>query len=631
MTFKIDDAAGPTIQVDQVKTAAVPTNNSFGSLIGLPSVFTNTPYRGNGYAVAFIDTGIDYKNANLGGGFGPGYRVVAGWDFANNDADPLDDNGHGTHVAGIVGSSHATYSGVAPNVNLIALKVLDKRGGGTFGNVESALQWVAANRARYNIVAVNLSLGTGNYTANPFTFMDDEFTALKNGGVFISVAAGNSFYAYNSAVGLDYPAISPLVVSVGAVWAGNFGTVAWANGARDNSTAADRIASFSQRGPALSIMSPGAIITSTYLNNTLKGMSGTSMASPVIAGAAVLIHQAMDALKLPANQDTILSVLKKTGVNVKDGDDENDNVVNTGLTFKRLDLNTALKSLGTPTNSAPMLQTIADATVAPGGTRVITLSGSDPNGDAITFSASVVGAGPSQAYQLKQQLGLTYLGSYYQNAWGQNEKWLSSTNRTWYAILPSGQLRRWAGSMTATLQAANLIATLDPSFYADPSKLWNAQPPSAPPLTLSISGNRLTIAAPTNAGGSYQIQVTASDGKAFTTQSFRLTIQADAPASNWALVSSGDFNGDGKADVLAFDKAGSLWVGIATAKGTALARWTQWAAASLWSSLNVADVNGDGKADFVGKYANGKWYVAYSTGAAFRTQSWTGSTAPITK
>jgi len=78
----------------------------------------------------------------------------------------------------------------------------------------------------YNIVAINLSLGSGNYTSNPYTFLDADFTALKNGGVFISVAAGNSFYTNNSALGLDYPAVDPLTVSVGAVYDGNFGQAA---------------------------------------------------------------------------------------------------------------------------------------------------------------------------------------------------------------------------------------------------------------------------------------------------------------------------------------------------------------------------------------------------------------------
>ena len=537
-TYTVNDVRVATAPTPDLTTqSTVPTNASFGSMIGLPSVFTNTPYRGAGYSVAVIDTGIDYNNPNLGGGFGTGHKVIAGWDFVNNDADPMDDNGHGTHVAGIVGSTNATYSGVAPDANLIALKVLDRNGSGSFGNVQNALDWVVANRARYNIVAINLSLGAGNYTTNPYTFLDTDFAALKNAGVFISVAAGNSFYTNNSAVGLDYPAVDPLVVSVGAVYDGNFGSVAWGSGARDFTTGVDHIASFSQRGPGLSIMAPGAMITSTYLNNTFQAMAGTSMASPVAAGAAVILHQAMDAKHLAANEDTILSIMKQTGVNVFDGDDENDNVTNTGLTFKRLDLGAAVAALGRPVNSAPVLQAIANQQIVPGGSLTFALNASDTEGSAITFSTSVLGASPSQAYQLEQQLGLKYVGSYYTNVWGQNEKWMSSRTGTWYCILPNGQLRKWTGSMATTLQSAYLIATLDASVYADPSLLWNAKPATAAAPTVTVNGNQLTIQAPAGATGAYQIQVVASDGSLSSTQTFTLTVQANTAPTLGAIAS----------------------------------------------------------------------------------------------
>ncbi|MEZ6049516.1 MAG: S8 family serine peptidase [Planctomycetaceae bacterium] len=70
----------------------------------------------------------------------------------------------------------ATHGGIANDVNIIALKVLGASGSGSFGAVEDALQWVIANQATYNIVAVNMSLGAGNYTTNPYTFMEDEFS-----------------------------------------------------------------------------------------------------------------------------------------------------------------------------------------------------------------------------------------------------------------------------------------------------------------------------------------------------------------------------------------------------------------------------------------------------------------------
>lgn len=530
-SFQVVDVAVANIDTTSVSTQATPANSSFGNLIGLPSAFANTTYRGTGYSVVVIDTGIDYRSVDLGGGFGVGKRVIAGWDFVNNDADPMDDNGHGTHVAGIIGSSNATYSGVAPDVNLIALKVLDKNGSGSFGAVEDALKWVVANQSKYNIVAINMSIGSGNYNTNPFTFLEDELTSLKSQGVFTAVAAGNSFYTNNSQVGLGYPAISTQVVSVGAVWSGNFGTVAWASGARDETTAADRIASFSQRASSLSIMAPGAIINSTYLNNTYKTMAGTSMASPVVAGAAALLHQAMDAKNLTANQDTILALMKKTGATVVDGDDENDNVVNTGLSFKRLNVGAALADLGpaVPVNSAPVLQPIGTQNVAPGKSVVVTLNATDANGDAITYSARVTGSMSQTAYQLDQQLGLTFTGSYSQNAYGQGEKWIRGNGNKWYCILPNGEFRVFNGTIAATLQPANLLAKFDARYFADPSMIWNAKAGNAAVPTLSIVGNKLTVTAPAGVVDGYTIEITASDGKATATQSFIVGTQNTPP------------------------------------------------------------------------------------------------------
>ena len=99
-------------------------------------------------------------------------------------------------------------------------------------------------------------------------------------------------------------------------------------------------------------------------------------------------------------------------------------------------------------------------------------------------------------------------------------------------ILSDGSLRRWAGSMTATLQAANLVATLNPSYYADPSLLWNAKP--AVSVAVSVKGNQLTIQAPANATGSFQITVTASNGTLSASQTFSVSIQAGSSYSTKA-------------------------------------------------------------------------------------------------
>lgn len=323
-----------------------------GKLIHLDKVHQQYPYTGAGYSVAVIDTGIDYNNPYLGGGWGK--RVIAGYDFVDHDTDPMDEEGHGTHVAGIIGSSHPVYTGVLPDVNLIALRVLDANGSGSYGDVEDALQWVIQHRYQYNIVAVNLSLGAGNYATSPYTFLEDEFQTLIGQGVFIAGAAGNDFYEDHSQQGLAYSAVSSNVVSVGAVWDGNYGSVAWSGGAHDYSTAPDRIVSFTQRSSRLDLLAPGTYITSTAIGAGFETLSGTSMATPFVAAAGAMIHQVDDAVgqSAAADQWDILGLLQSTGKVVIDGDDEDDNVVNTGLSFRRIDLQAAVQQVLTATAQA---------------------------------------------------------------------------------------------------------------------------------------------------------------------------------------------------------------------------------------------------------------------------------------
>ena len=263
------------------------------------------------------------------------------------------------------------------------------------------------------------------------------------------------------------------------------------------------------------------MITEDGLNNTPIAMAGTSMATPVIVGSAVIIREALDSLHETDSESAILSIMQKTGVTDVDNLKADDNVTNSGLSFQRIDLSAAIESLGTA-SAAPTLAAVPNQTLAPGGSETITLSGSDSANLAISYSATVAGNSASQAYLLDQELGLKYMGSYYTNEFGDNEKWLSSTSGTWYCILPDGDFYRFAGSMAATLGTANLIASFDPSYYANPSLLWNAQPAVTP--TVAVSGNKLTISAPANATGSYQITVTASAGGASASQTFTLSV-----------------------------------------------------------------------------------------------------------
>src|SRR5438094_4737204 len=117
---------------------------------------------GQGVTVAVIDTGIDYTHPALGGGFGPGHKVKDGFDFVDNDADPMDTFGHGTNVAGIIAADPFTigadqYSGVAPGANLVALRVSSDGGVVTSQTIENALQWVEQNYQSIGIAAITVS------------------------------------------------------------------------------------------------------------------------------------------------------------------------------------------------------------------------------------------------------------------------------------------------------------------------------------------------------------------------------------------------------------------------------------------------------------------------------------------
>jgi hypothetical protein len=331
-------------------------NINSGAASGMDAVFASgTAPRGNGYTVAVIDSGINYNLSILGGGFGPGHRVVAGKDFANNDNDPMDDTAeqHGTNVAAIIGSSDPTYSGVAPEVNFVALKVANSSGTYTDANLEAALQWVLTFRTTYNIVAVNMSLEDGNQNAplfNPKVYADEELS-LISAGVVVVASSGNGFSYFSSNVGLSSVAFPLGVVSVGATWTNSLsGTASFqynpsdTNPAIDTNPAQHKIAAFSQRRNTLSIVAPGTFIRQPAISTT-NDFSGTSAAAPFVAGAAVLVRQklaARGATDWAANASFIHHVLGDSGAPVTDATNANDNVINTGLTFPRLRVDVAL-------------------------------------------------------------------------------------------------------------------------------------------------------------------------------------------------------------------------------------------------------------------------------------------------
>ncbi|KAI9001618.1 peptidase S8/S53 domain-containing protein [Gaertneriomyces semiglobifer] len=226
---------------------------------------------GEGVDAYIVDTGIDVDHPEFEG------RAVLGKTFTQ-DGD-LDGNGHGTHVAGTIGSK--SY-GVAKKVNLIAVKVLDARGSGTISDVIAGIEFVATTAPRTGRKSVaNMSLGGGASTT-----LDRAVQAAIRAGVTFAIAAGNSAG--------DACKVSPGRVPEAI-------TVA----ASDNS---DRIASFSEKGPCVDIIAPGVDITSTWTNGRVNTISGTSMATPHVAGV-VALALAEGNFTSPAEVETYLKVI----------------------------------------------------------------------------------------------------------------------------------------------------------------------------------------------------------------------------------------------------------------------------------------------------------------------------------
>ena len=299
---------------------------------------------GHGVSVVVIDTGIDLNHSFFGadGNFnGVSDRIVYSYDFSGpNDSNASDTHGHGSNVASIIGSQDGIFTGMAPGVNIIALKVFPDFGSSaTSGDIAEALNWVVANRAAYNIVAVNMSLGQGD---NPYyptsSAYASQFATLAANNTAVVVASGNSYAAYQTQ-GVSSPSADPNAWSIGAVWDRNAGGFSWSTGAIDYSTGPDRITSFSQRSATLTtIFAPGGQITGANYNGGVVTYSGTSQAAPHIAGLVADMQQL--ALQVSGHFLSV-SQLKLDMINgaatIFDGDDENDNVANSFAVYRRVD------------------------------------------------------------------------------------------------------------------------------------------------------------------------------------------------------------------------------------------------------------------------------------------------------
>jgi PGF-pre-PGF domain-containing protein len=300
---------------------------------------------GKGRSVCVIDTGINSSHISLTG------RVVAEKcfcdvtdsglggccpDTTNEDTDATDDHGHGTHVAGIV-ASNKTAIGVAPEANIVAVKVTNSAGNALFSDIEQAVEWCVANAETYNMTVITISLGAGSYSANcdaTYSSLAADITAAENKNVSVTVASGNDGYTANIAA----PACISNTISVGMTYDANVGGVAWSSGCTDVTTATDQMACATNRNSLLDILAPGATIISTSWTGSTTSKSGTSMAAPHMAGIITILQQYEQEVEgKNLTVDTINSSIRN-GVTVSDAG-------GSGLNFIRTDLLAALYSV----------------------------------------------------------------------------------------------------------------------------------------------------------------------------------------------------------------------------------------------------------------------------------------------
>jgi beta propeller repeat protein len=321
-----------------------------GPLIGQPEAEA-AGHIGTGIGIAVIDTGVDYAHPDLGGGGFPNAKVVGGWDFVNSDADPMDDNGHGTYVAGIAAGTGSTYRGIAPGAKLIALKVLDSSGLGYTSEIIAALQWCVTHKAEFNIKVANLSLSDSAEWRDPADCdADPEGQAVSTAvasGIVVTVASGNgdpvTHIGYKHGVGM--PACATDAIAVGATW--------------DSGPEVDTPASFSNRGELLDVYAPGIWITSARWSGDPSGTgsyvtgAGTSSAAPHVAGAAAVLF---DMLGAGATPGAIAARLARTGVQIVDPA--------TGVGTPRIDLVRAMDDL--PSSGPDLVVTAVSSTTSSG-------------------------------------------------------------------------------------------------------------------------------------------------------------------------------------------------------------------------------------------------------------------------
>jgi subtilisin family serine protease len=278
-------------------------------------------------------------------------KVIGGWDTYNYDPNPYDDQGHGTHVSGIV-SANGDIKGIAPDADIVIVKALNEDGEGTLGNTVAALEWCINNSEKYNISAISMSLGAACYNGSGYwtgfcfenycdndndetygfsTIYSDLINSAVGKNISVVVATGNE----NNVSSISFPSCIENVTRVAS------------------STKSDTVSSFSNRNSIVNLIAtggssggdgsctalssdPNRICSTSYRGNYVS-KSGTSMATPMVSGAIAIINQYLRLTGESLTPREIEDVLNDTGKIIADSA--------SGLNFSRIDIESAINYL----------------------------------------------------------------------------------------------------------------------------------------------------------------------------------------------------------------------------------------------------------------------------------------------